>query len=551
MKQIKEVRDSGYSYVAAILAPVTVEMGVLIVLAVVTLGPAYALLQIEWTSFGVAVGLVAAMLFVIESYTGVCAFAPSTSVGTAYWMLGVTAMFFPLFTLEKNVVWPFRIFAAVTPLRYFSNSYFYAVLSDETFSGATADPSASNGFSCGNKWTQCLGSEGLDVLNSTIDIGFMPERTAENQIGHDVGIMVAWIVAFKLVALLLMRAAVQPALPGPPQKNKILQGETAMLVKAKRNKPDIGDKGAGTTVFDFRKISYSIKAKGSVIKALDSVSGSVEAGRMLAVIGPSGAGKTTLLNVLRLKPGPGTASGAITLNGVPFSGALAKEHSAAVEQGTSVWPMLTAREQLTYTFELVQPALSKEARGDLVDDMLEGFGLLEVQNTKAGSGLSGGELRRLAVATGLAKRPSLLFLDEPTTGLDSAAAAGVMDVVSQLATMANTAVICVIHQPSEAIYSKFDKVRPAARTSRALPCPPPHTARPPPRGRPCVHTFHTFHMLARSCGRLILTPPTPPLPALYPTRRSCSSLAGAPPTAGPRTASSPTSRRLAGPFPWA
>ena len=267
------------------------------------------------------------------------------------------------------------------------------------------------------------------------------------------------------------------------------------------------------------------------------MSGSVETGRMLAVIGPSGAGKTTLLNVLRLKPGPGTASGAITLNGVPFSGALAKEHSAAVEQGTSVWPMLTAREQLTYTFELVQPALSKEARGDLVDDMLEGFGLLEVQNTKAGSGLSGGELRRLAVATGLAKRPSLLFLDEPTTGLDSAAAAGVMDVVSQLATMANTAVICVIHQPSEAIYSKFDKVRPAARTSRALPCPPPHTARPPPRGRPCVHTFHTFHMLARSCGRLILTPPTPPLPALYPTRRSCSSLAGAPPTAGPRTAS--------------
>ena len=225
------------------------------------------------------------------------------------------------------------------------------------------------------------------------------------------------------------------------------------------------------------------------------MSGSVETGRMLAVIGPSGAGKTTLLNMLRLKPGPGTANGAITLNGVPFSGALAKEHSAAVEQGASVWPMLTAREQLTYTFELVRPALSAADRRAAIDEMLDSLGLLEVQNTKAGSGLSGGELRRLAVATGLAKRPSLLFLDEPTTGLDSAAAAGVMDVVSQLATMANTAVICVIHQPSEAIYSKFDKVRPAARTSRALPCPPPaHSAATTAWPPLCAHVPHVPHV---------------------------------------------------------
>ena len=241
---------------------------------------------------------------------------------------------------------------------------------------------------------------------------------------------------------------------------------------------------------------------------------------MLAVIGPSGAGKTTLLNMLRLKPGPGTASGAITLNGVPFSGALAKEHSAAVEQGASVWPMLTAREQLTYTFELVRPALSAADRRAAIDEMLDSLGLLEVQNTKAGSGLSGGELRRLAVATGLAKRPSLLFLDEPTTGLDSAAAAGVMDVVSQLATMANTAVICVIHQPSEAIYSKFDKVRPAARTSRALPCPPPaHSAATTAWPPLCAHVPHVPHVGTFMWPAHLDAIPLPPSPR-------CTRLAG-------------------------
>jgi ABC-type multidrug transport system ATPase subunit len=188
------------------------------------------------------------------------------------------------------------------------------------------------------------------------------------------------------------------------------------------------------------------------------MSSSVETGRMLAIIGPSGAGKTTLMNMLRLKQGQGIANGSITLNGVPFTGALYEEHAAAVEQTASVWPMLTVREQLAYTFELVRPSLNANERKAAIDEMLDSLGLMKVQHVKAGGGLSGGELRRLSLAAGLAKRPSLLFLDEPTTGLDSAAAAGVMDVVSQLAKMANTAVICVIHQPSEAIYSKFDKV---------------------------------------------------------------------------------------------
>ena len=79
-------------------------------------------------------------------------------------MGGVFTLFFPLFTLEKNVVWPFRIIAAITPLRYFSNSYFYSVLSEEPpFAGAKVDLDSAKGYECDNKWGQCFGSTGLQA----------------------------------------------------------------------------------------------------------------------------------------------------------------------------------------------------------------------------------------------------------------------------------------------------------------------------------------------------------------------------------------------------
>ena len=209
--------------------------------------------------------------------------------------------------------------------------------------------------------------------------------------------------------------------------------------------------------FTFSDCSYDIKQKKSTKRVVSSASGSVETGHLVAVIGPSGAGKTTLLNMLRLKPGPGKPTGDVRLNGHAFTREMYKRYAASAEQGATVWPMLTAREQITYTFELARPSLSAQEKVAAVDEMIESLGLLSCQDVKAGSGLSGGELRRLSLAAALSKRPSLLFLDEPTSGLDSAAAAGVMDLVSQLATAANTAVLCVIHQPSEAVFSMFDK----------------------------------------------------------------------------------------------
>ena len=310
-------------------------------------------------------------------------------------------------------------------------------------------------------------------------------------------------------------------------------------------------------VFCFRECSYDIKNDtGYTVSAfgcrmslgpslevnktiISGISGSVETGRMLAVIGPSGGGKTTLMNMLRLKPGPGVANGSITFNGIPFTKSLYQQHAASVEQGAAFWPMLTAREQLNYTFELMRPALDANERKRAIDEMLESLGLTACQHVKAGSGLSGGELRRLSLCAALAKRPSLLFLDEPTTGLDSASAAGVMDVVSQLAKMANTAVICVIHQPSEAVFDKFDKVPPGSHPSAAasrcrLPLSNPAPLLPAPL-RPCL-THTSSPPIRRSFFCRVAAPPTLDQPVG--SRRTLACWA----TPSPRAPASPSRR---------
>ena len=84
-------------------------------------------------------------------------------------------------------------------------------------------------------------------------------------------------------------------------------------------------------------------------------------------------------------------------------------------------------------------------------------------------GLSGGEKRRLAIACALVAAPSILFLDEPTTGLDSYAALSVMEHMSALAKLGHT-IITTIHQPRAAIWAKFHRVCACCHLSRCDEC---------------------------------------------------------------------------------
>ena len=116
--------------------------------------------------------------------------------------------------------------------------------------------------------------------------------------------------------------------------------------------------------------------------------------------------------------------------------------------------MPSARDHLKFAFMLFQPQLASQARNEAIDALLAKVGLTEHQKTRAGNqfvpGLSGGLRRRLSIALALAKQPQVLFLDEPTTGVDSASAAKMMTFLKKIAEENRIAIVCTIHRTCRA-----------------------------------------------------------------------------------------------------
>ncbi|XP_020236205.1 ABC transporter G family member 7 [Cajanus cajan] len=209
--------------------------------------------------------------------------------------------------------------------------------------------------------------------------------------------------------------------------------------------------------------SVSDKSSKSVRFLLKNVSGEARPGRLLALMGPSGSGKTTLLNVLA---GQLTASPRLHLSGVlEFNGKPGSNNAykfAYVRQEDLFFSQLTVRETLSLATELQLPDISSvEERDEFVNNLLFKLGLVSCADTNVGDakvrGISGGEKKRLSLACELLASPSVIFADEPTTGLDAFQAEKVMETLQQLAQDGHT-VICSIHQPRGSVYSKFDDI---------------------------------------------------------------------------------------------
>ncbi|KAF2272145.1 ABC transporter-like protein [Westerdykella ornata] len=194
---------------------------------------------------------------------------------------------------------------------------------------------------------------------------------------------------------------------------------------------------------------------------LDDISGEMRSGTLTAIIGGSGSGKTSLLNQMsgRMHGNRLSFSGRTLFNG---SEDAARVRSAYVIQQDILLPTLTIRETLRYAADLRLPAsIGKKERRQLVEEVIVELGLKEAADTRIGNsehrGCSGGEKRRTSIGVQLLSNPSLLWLDEPTTGLDSTSAYQVIRTLRSLARKGRT-IIVTIHQPRSEIWDLFDNV---------------------------------------------------------------------------------------------
>lgn len=199
------------------------------------------------------------------------------------------------------------------------------------------------------------------------------------------------------------------------------------------------------------------------------MSGTIKPGQFLAIIGASGAGKTTLLNYLSGREISNNLdqTGDILINNVNKSSVKNfSALSAYVQQDDILFQTMSVRECLEFAARLKLPGTDEE-KIKRVDELIITLKLKKCENTRIGGplvkGVSGGERKRTSIGVELITDPSLIFLDEPTTGLDSFTATSVMETLGDLARYGNRTVISTIHQPNSDIFEMFDRLLLLAR----------------------------------------------------------------------------------------
>lgn len=208
----------------------------------------------------------------------------------------------------------------------------------------------------------------------------------------------------------------------------------------------------------FEDITYEVTvAKGAVKPLLRGISGVARPGTLTALMGASGAGKTTLLDVLAFRKTTGKVGGKVLLNGEPATAAVFARLAGFAEQEDVHLDYSTVREAVAFSAAMRLPAsVAARAREAYVDEVMQLLELAPIAGRRTGS-LAQGERKRLTIAVEMASNPSILFLDEPTTGLDARAAAVVMRVIRNVASTGRT-VVATIHQPSAEVFFCFDSL---------------------------------------------------------------------------------------------
>ncbi|OON14967.1 ABC transporter, ATP-binding protein, partial [Opisthorchis viverrini] len=222
----------------------------------------------------------------------------------------------------------------------------------------------------------------------------------------------------------------------------------------------------GSTV-SFHDVSYEVSVRKFPwscpvhLPVLSNLNGIILPG-MNAIMGPTGCGKSSLLDVLAGRKNPQQLSGYVLLDGERPRANVHRHLCGYVVQDNIAVDTLTVRENIAFSAALRLPRkLTSEERKAKVDEVIEELGLTSVADRLLGTayvrGVSGGERKRTCIGIELVKNPLVLYLDEPTTGLDAYTAGSVMKTLRRLADCGRT-IVFSIHQPKYSIYRLFDRL---------------------------------------------------------------------------------------------
>lgn len=218
-------------------------------------------------------------------------------------------------------------------------------------------------------------------------------------------------------------------------------------------------------MLNFDQLSLRIPLKNkTTITVLAGVTGSLQPGKVTAIMGPSGAGKTTLLNtVLGKCDSTWTRGGTLLINGVTEDLNRFRKLVGYVPQDDIMHRDLTVYENISYSANIRLPSdWTHEQRRQHVEAVIVSLQLSHVQHSNIGDenvrGISGGQRKRVNIGMELAAAPSLLLLDEPTSGLDSTAAMHICQVLTEITRVSAITIAMVIHQPRVEIWEQLDEL---------------------------------------------------------------------------------------------
>ncbi|SPF05812.1 ABC transporter ATP-binding protein [Streptomyces sp. MA5143a] len=194
-------------------------------------------------------------------------------------------------------------------------------------------------------------------------------------------------------------------------------------------------------------LARTFQTKRGPVEAVRGIDLTVRSGEILGFLGPNGAGKTTTLRMLTTLLPPTGGAATVAGHDLVKDPAGVRRACGYVAQSGGVDPQITVREELVTQGRLYR--LTKEQAARRAQELAHDLDLTELLDRKCAA-LSGGQRRRLDIAMALTHRPRVLFLDEPTTGLDPGSRADLWDLVRRLRDEHGTTVFLTTHYLDEA-----------------------------------------------------------------------------------------------------